>query len=140
MKLCVIDASVAAAAFFPETYADAARALLGTNRELHAPDLIYAEVANVIWKRRRRGEIDEVEAAELLADFLGLPLRITPSEDILAPALELAIRTGRTVYDCLYLALAVMGKTVMVSTDKRFVNALAGGPLAKHVAWIGEYR
>ena len=140
MKSCVVDASVVAAAFFRETHADAARALLATDGELHAPDLIYAEVANVIWKRQRRGEIDEAEAIEMLADFLSLPLRTTPSEELLAPALQLAMNTGRTVYDCLYLALAVTNKTVMVSADKRLVNALASGPLGKHVAWIGEYR
>ena len=138
MKPCVVDASVIAAAFFRETHAEAARALLTADRELHAPDLIHAEVANVIWKRRRLGEIDEVEAAELLADFLSLPLRITPSEELVAPALQLAMKTSRTVYDCLYLALAVKTKSIMVSGDKRLVNVLVGTPLEKHVAWIGD--
>ena len=140
MKACIVDASVVAAAFFREPHADAARALLATDRELHAPDLIYAEVANVIWKRQRRGEIDETEAIELLDDLLSLPLRIASSEELLAPALQLAMQTDRTVYDCLYLALAVTNKAVMVSADKRLVNALAGSPIGKYVAWIGEYR
>ena len=140
MKSCVLDASVVAAAFFREPHAAAARALLASEREFHAPDLIYAEVASVFWKRQRRGEIDEAEAAELLADFLSLPLWSTPSEELLPAALQLAMKTGRTVYDCLYLALAVANKTVMVSADKRLVNALSRGPLRKHVAWIGDYR
>ena len=140
MKSCVLDASVVAAAFFREPHAAAARALLATEREFHAPDLIYAEVASVFWKRQRRGEIDEAEATELLADVLSLPLWPTPSEELLPAALQLAMKTGRTVYDCLYLALAVANKTVMVSADKRLVNALSGGPLRKHVAWIGDYR
>jgi predicted nucleic acid-binding protein len=56
----------------------------------------------------------------------------------LAPeALDLAIRFDRSVYDCLYLALAVRTKSVMVTADHRLANALAGGPLGKHVAWIG---
>ena len=139
MTPCVVDASVAAAALFRETHTKAARALLTAGRELHAPDLIHAEVANVIWKRRRRGEIDQAEAADLLIDFLSLPLRITPSEDLLAAALQLALKTGRTVYDCLYVALAVMNKTVLVTADKRLVNALSAGPIGKHIAWIGEY-
>lgn len=140
MKPCVVDASVAAAALFRETHAEAARALLTAGRELHAPDLIHAEVANVIWKRRRRREIDDGEAADLLVDFLSLPLMITPSEDLLAPALQLALKTDRTVYDCLYLALAVMTKTVLITADKRLVNALATTPIAKHIAWIGDHR
>ena len=138
MKACVIDASVLAAAFFQEEHAESARALLAGKRQLHAPDLIYAEVANVIWKRHSRGEIDENEARELMADVLRLPLRITPSGDLVEAALELALRTRRTVYDCLYLALAVRTKSVLHTGDKRFVNVVADGPLKGYVAWTGE--
>jgi len=138
MKACIIDASVVAAAFFQEEHAESAQALLTGKRELHAPELIYAEVANVIWKRHVRGEIDENEARELTADVLRLPLRITPSGDLVEAALELALRTRRTVYDCLYLALAVRTKSVLHTGDKRFVNVVADGPLKGHVAWTGE--
>lgn len=140
MKTCVVDASVIAAAFFQEEHAESAQALLAGKRALHAPDLIYAEVGNVIWKRRIRGEIDDREATQMMADVLKLPLRITPCGDLVETALVLAVRTGRTVYDCLYLALAVRTKAVLHSTDKRFVNALADSPLKKHIAWMGEYR
>lgn len=140
MKPCVVDASVVAAAFFNEENAERAAALLTAGGELRAPDLICAEIANVIWKRHARGEIDEEEAGQLLSDFLRLPLRIAASGELVEPALQLALRTSRTVYDCLYLALAVKTKSVMVTGDKRLVHALAGTPLGKHVAWIGEYR
>jgi predicted nucleic acid-binding protein len=138
MKACVLDASVVAAAFFQEDHADRALQLLAGGGALHAPDLIYAELANVIWKRHGRGEIDPDEAGRLLADFRRLPLEITPCGDLVEAALELALRLGRSVYDCLYLALAVKNRSVMVSADKRLVNALAGTPLAKHIAWIGS--
>jgi len=133
----VLDASVVAAALFQEDHADACCSLLTSGRELHAPDLVYAEVGNVIWKRRRRGEIDEDEAAELLADALRLPLRITPSDALIDAALQVALKTDRTVYDCLYIALALRERAVMVTGDRRLASAMAGGPLAKHVAWIG---
>jgi len=138
MKAAVIDASVIAAAFFPEPHSAAAKALLVSGTDLYAPDLVYAEVANVIWKRHSRGEIDGDDAADLLSDILRLPLETVPSEQLVAPALELAMRTGRTAYDCLYVALAVQIKTVMVSNDRRLVNALAGGPLKDRVAWLGQ--
>jgi predicted nucleic acid-binding protein len=138
MKPCVVDASVVAAAFFQEDHAAAARAILVAGGELHAPDLLPVEVANVIWKRHGRQEIDEAEARGLLADCLRLPLKIAPSSGLVEPALELALRTNRTVYDCLYLALAVKAKAVLVSADKRFVNALAGGPFEKHIVWLGS--
>ena len=138
MSLRIVDASVVAAAFFREQYAAAARAVLTGGDELHAPDLIHAELANVIWKRHGRGEIDDAEARELLADILRLPLQITPSVELVEPALELALRTRRTVYDCLYLALAVRTSSTMITADKRLTNALSASPLAKHVAWVGE--
>jgi predicted nucleic acid-binding protein len=138
MKTAVIDASVDAAALFPETRGKAARTLLTSGGALHAPDMIYVEVANVIWKRFRRGEIDGRDAADLLNDVTRLPLRVTPSAQLLAPALALAIVTDRTVYDCLYVALAVVVKSVMVSNDRRLVNALAGGPMKRHIAWLGQ--
>ena len=68
MKPIVLDASVVAAAFFAERHSEAAQKLLVSGGDLCAPDLIYAEVANVIWKRYRRKEIDEGEATELLTD------------------------------------------------------------------------
>lgn len=140
MKAAVIDASVVAAAFFPEPHSAAGQAMLTSDVHLHAPDLIYAEVANVIWKRHRRGEIDGRDAADLWGDILSLSLDIVPSEQLAGPALELALRTGRTVYDCLYVALALQTKTVMVSTDRRLVNALASGPLKDSVSWLGQPR
>lgn len=138
MKACVVDASVVAAAFFQEEQAESAQALLAGKRVLHAPDLILAEVANVIWKRCGRGEIGEDEACQMMADVLRLPLCITPCANLVEAALELAIRTRRTVYDCLYLALAVRTRSVMYTSDKRLANALADGPLNKCVAWIGN--
>ena len=140
MKTCVLDASVVAVAFFQQDHADRAHRLLVGEHVLHAPDLIYAELANVIWKRHARGEIDPDEAVRLLADLRSLPLQITPCGDLVEAALELALRSGRSVYDCLYLALAVKTRSVLVSADKRLVNVLAGTPLAKHIAWIGSAR
>ena len=136
MKACVVDASLVAAAFFQEPHAESARAVLASDRPLYAPDLISAEFGSVVWKRYRRGEITGEEAAQLMADFLRLPLQITPTGELADVALQLALRTGRTVYDCLYLALAIRTHSVLVTADKRFVNALAGTPLAKHVSAV----
>ena len=138
MKPCVVDDSVAAAAFFPEPHAQAARRLLASGAELHAPDLVWAELGNVVWKRWHRREIDETEAVGLVRDMLTLPLTITPGAVLLEAAARLAMRTGRTVYDCLYLALAVDERTRLVTGDRRLVRALDGTPLERYVRWIGD--
>jgi predicted nucleic acid-binding protein len=133
----VVDASVVAAAFFLEPHRAAAAAVLADGQELVAPDLLLAEVANVIWKRHGRGEIVVSEAHDLLADMLRLPIDIIPSAELIDSALELAVALGRSVYDSLYLALAVRQGAVMVTGDERLVNALASTPLAASVRWIG---
>ncbi len=140
MKACVVDASVVAAAFFQEEYSAQARALLLSDRDLLAPDLVYPEYANAMWKRHRRGEINEAEAGELFADVRRLPLRLTPSNELLDSALDLAIRTNRTVYDCVYLALALDRTCPLITADRRLVNALTRTPLANKVRWIGQGR
>jgi predicted nucleic acid-binding protein len=134
MKPIVVDASVLASAFFPENHTKAAKALLLSTPVLAAPDLIYAEVGNVIWKRHRRTEITCEEAVDLLDEVTRIPLDIIPSDQMIGAALELAMRTGRSVYDCLYLALAVKLKGVLISNDSRLVNAMNGTPLKDHVS------
>jgi len=133
----VVDASVVAAAFFPEPHRAAAAALLADGEELVAPDLLLAEVANVIWKRHGRGEIEAAEANDLLADVLRLPISYIPAAELIESALELAVAVRRTVYDSLYLALAIRQGAVMVTGDERLVNALASTPLAASIRWIG---
>jgi predicted nucleic acid-binding protein len=139
MKTCVVDASVIAAAFFQEEHAAKARDLLLSGCELHAPDLLYAETANVICKRHARREITPDEAAALANDLLHLPIRIAPCAELVRPALALAFRIGRNAYDCIYVALAVESKSILVSGDQRLLSSLKNTPFARHILWIGEY-
>jgi predicted nucleic acid-binding protein len=137
MKAVVVDASVIMAAFFPEPFHEESVALLDSGVRLFAPDLIYAEVGNVIWKRHGRGDIDNKDAADIFNDVMSLPLEITASKQLADQALTLAMQTGRTVYDCLYVALAVQTKTIMFSNDRRLVNSLSAGPLKKYISALG---
>ena len=75
----------------------------------------------------------------MLRDVLALPMQITPTDQLAEDALELALRTGRTVYDCLYLSVAVRTGSPLLTADKRLVNALAKTPLSRHIAWLGEH-
>lgn len=138
MKPIVVDASLLGAAFFAEPHSERAASLLASKRPLLAPDLIVAEFANVVWKRIGRGEIDRREADQMLGDFTALPLRLTAGSELIAAAFEIAVAFRRTVYDALYLALAVEQSAVLVTADRRLVNAMASSPLAPHVAALAE--
>jgi predicted nucleic acid-binding protein len=140
MTTLVVDASVVAKWFFPEEHSRESRRLLSSRHTLLAPDLIWSEFGNIVWKRLRRGELTAEEARELVADLSRMPLEIGGTQDLLAPALELAAATDRTVYDCMYLALAMDRRCRLATADERFVNALAATPFAKHVRHVAKLR
>ena len=136
MKKVVIDASVAVKWFVPEIHSAAAARLLEPEIVLCAPDLIGPEFANVLWKKMRRGEITRDEADEIFRAFRALPLEIHPSAFLLGAAFELAVEFDRSVYDSLYLALAVAEECVLITADAKFQSVVAMTPLAGHIQWV----
>ena len=69
MRLTV-DASVVTKWFVPEELFEEARLVLAHPIDLHAPDILLAEFANTIWKKRRRGEI--LDELPYMAEIVGL--------------------------------------------------------------------
>ena len=138
MSSAVVDASVAVKWFVPERHASDAVRLLRADLTLLAPDLIWIEVGNVLWKKWRAGELTAVAVQGILEDFRRFPLEIWPAEGLLASAWEIAQVSGRTMYDSLYLALAVAAQTQMVTADRRLWNAIQGTPLVRHCLWVGN--
>ncbi len=137
MKL-VVDASVAFEWALPDEHAeDAARVLDGAH-ELWAPDLLLIECGNALWKRVRRGEMTSEEAGLALDGVSEVPVRVVPSWSLVPMALGIACDTGCTVYDSLYLALAIDQQAVLVTADRRLLAAVSDGPLARHVTWVAE--
>ncbi len=136
MSRLVIDASVLVKLFVNEIGSAEAHRVVKTAGELFAPDLLWAESGNILWKYARRGELTAEEVSGLLHDMLLMPIATIPSRRLVAPALEIAMATDRTVYDCLYLAAAVQTNGVMITADERLANALASTPLKKHVRCI----
>jgi len=132
----VVDASVAVKWLVPESHADAARRVLSPNHELLAPDLIWAEVGNVIWKKWRRGEVSGQAAGDLLQDFRRYPLQTFASRALMSAAWELAERYGRSFYDSLYLTLAAGAECPLVTADLRLYNRLKAGPFAGSLVWV----
>lgn len=124
MKPFVVDASVAIKWFVPEKGSIEAIKLLHSGCRLFAPDIIRPEVGNIIWKLYTRRLLTGDEAIGIIENFLSSPIEICGSDSLLPSAFEIAIATGRTVYDSLYLALAVEQNSVMITADRRLANAL----------------
>jgi predicted nucleic acid-binding protein len=133
MNRVVVDASVAVKWFLPEVHGAAAARLLNEQHGLCAPDLLFAEVGNALWKRVRGGEIVKEDAVAALGILDTVPIEIYPSKLLMASAMEIACATGRTVYDSLYLALAVLLDSRIVTADRKLHDAIKTGFLAERV-------
>ena len=136
--IAIVDASVAAKWFFEEVHTEAALRLLDPRHRLYAPDFFLVEVDNVVCKRVRRDECSVAEGRKVRAALRQVPVQTHPAVALLDPAYEIAIRTDQNLYDCLYVALAMLVKGRMVTADRRFYEALAAGPLAKHRLWVED--
>ena len=140
MSAVVIDASVAVKWFLPEPHAHAARRVLKGRRSLLAPDLIWAEVGNVLWKRVQRAEITREAAWRILQDFKRFPLQTFSAKALLEPAWALAVQCRMSVYDGLYLALAVSRNCKLVTADRSLLHAVESTSIASAVVWIERFR
>lgn len=138
MSAVVVDASVVAKWFVAEEQSGLALRLLASPLELLSPDLIWAEVGNVLWKRVRRSQISLEEAKTIFDDLLRMPVATTPSQALLAEAFEIAVDTDRSVYDSLYLALAVRKGCKMVTSDDKLSRSLAGTRMAEFVCSMSD--
>jgi predicted nucleic acid-binding protein len=140
VSLYVVDASVVIKWFVPEIHSEAAHRLLSAAHEYFSPDLLFSEVGNVIWKKVRRGELTAEQGERLAADISGVAVETAPTRGLLVDAHALAVVTGLSVYDAMYLALAVRLKTEMITADDRLGRAMAAHPMtAVHVRLIQTF-
>ena len=141
MSLYVIDASVAAKWFLPaageplsEEAAGWLRRYVKDEVRFVLPDLFWAELANVLWKAARQGRCTKMTARRAVTAMQEFNLPTVPSQLLLDEALALAFAFDRSVYDCLYVALALRSKAQLVTADERLANALAA---RLPVKWLG---
>src|SRR4051794_14604302 len=108
MERVVVDSSVVIKWLVPEPLSDDARRVLSGYQSgaltLLAPDLINAEVGNVIWKKQRFLGLVPADAQLLVEAFRALTFTLTPTAELLDAAYRLAVTHQRTVYDAMYLA------------------------------------
>jgi predicted nucleic acid-binding protein len=138
MREAVVDASVAIKWFVPEVHSDSALRWLDSDLSISAPDLIVAELGNTVWKKLRRGEITRDNAAEILSGFNKLDLALAPSTTLISVAFGLAAELDRTVYDSLYLALAITRGWTLITADRKFYSATKASSFAASIVWVAD--
>ena len=125
----VIDSSVVVKWYVAEHDSAQATVLheLWTNDdiELFAPDLLPIEVGNILWKKQRIGAMTSVQAELTTSIVTALTIPWSDSHDLLPRAILIANKFDRTVYDSIYLALAIQLGCPFVTADDRLANAVA---------------
>ena len=141
MKACVVDASVAMKWILPPAneplVAEAIRLLdLHTcgQTQFVVPDLFWVECSNVLWKSTRMGRCSQADALSGLASLKGYSIVTLPSVNLVEKAFTNSVTFGCSVYDSLYVAIAVETGAPLITADQKLVNTLAG---FLPVKWLG---
>lgn len=131
---CVVDASVGVKrlrqreALWKEARAviDRGRAPVGSRL---VPDLFDLECAHAVVKLQRRVQLSEEESLEAVRLLSELPLVRVPARPLLSEAARFALRSGTSVYDAVYVVLAVALDIPLVTADERLVRTLERAPV-----------
>ena len=143
MTTVVLDASVAVKWVLPlqgEPLAQEALELLRryAREEVRfvVPDIFWAEFGNVAWKAVRLGRWKADEAQRAIRAMCEREFPTVSSKELLPAAFVIANGFQRSLYDSLYLALALASKGEMVTADEKLANALAA---RLPVKWLGAF-
>ena len=147
MTAFVLDASVAVKWLVPAPALSQSETLIAESIQLlqrysdgevnfFVPDVFWAEVGNVMWKGVRQRRWSSVVAESAIEEIRNRNFFTVSTLTLLPEAIKIALIHDRSVYDCLYVALAIQCRIEMVTADERLANALAA---RFPVKWLGAF-
>jgi len=123
----VLDCSMTMAWVFPDEATASTAALRDSllRESAVAPALWPMEVANVLLVATRRGRVAEEEWGQIRTDLAALPIEIdsVSYDRVLGSALPLANEHEISVYDAIYLELALRLGLPLATLDKKLGTA-----------------
>lgn len=126
----VVDASVAVKWFVREQDTEQARQLLTIPDSLIAPDWLLVEAASTFWKKIKRSELLVIHAERHLDEMPNFFEQLYPSAPLVAKAFSWSLRLKHSVYDCIYLALALQESCKLVTADAKFAEVVSSAGLS----------
>lgn len=111
MRLYIADGPL------PEGLEQAMQAAERGEGVLLAPELMLAEAAQVLHKKRSQRVLSGAEAEEILLHLLLLPIKYMPHAPVLERAAQIARERRLTVYDALFLTLAEQHSARVITAD-----------------------
>jgi predicted nucleic acid-binding protein len=141
VNLLVLDASVAIQWAVPSAsgeHTDRAlqllRAYVERDVEFVVPDVFWVEVGNALCKGVRQRRWRREDAEDGIAELKGYNFDAVPSFLLMDEAMPISLDFGISLYDCLYVALAMQAQADLITADERLANALAA---RFPVKWLG---
>ncbi len=140
-RLYVIDTSVALKWYIRESGTTEARRYKESGIDRHAPDLLRLEGAHALLKRTRSSNLSQhipTRNAQLITEVLleSTLINYHSCGPLLERAMALAIEVGASVYDGLFLALAIEKKGRVVTADRPFHDKIVASSHSSFVRWF----
>ena len=117
----MLDSNIIAALYFKDPFSERVERTVANYDELHTLDLAYSEVGNVAWKRVCIFKEDAAlisKSLDLAAKFIQNNCNISSSGDYLIDALHIGLDNRITIYDSLYLMVAMHLKIKLLTADE----------------------
>jgi predicted nucleic acid-binding protein len=137
--MIVIDASVVVKFYVDEENSDRAIEVFESNEVFFAPAHMLAEVFYTFIKhvRDKRISSDVIKLAQIAipGSFVSVSL-----EDIMPLAVEMSLETGSSVYDALYVAVAESRFGLLITADKKLVQAFRNSPWKNRIQALESWK
>ena len=123
MSRYVLDASVVVKWYVPEIHSEHALRLRGRSHDLVAPEFLLIELANTLLKKVRRAEFADDQVMSALASAADL-LTFDSMTGLFTRTVEMARQFARSIYDALYVVLALEQRCPLITADRRLYDAI----------------
>lgn len=133
--MAVIDTSLVMAYLLNEPQAGSILRLIMAGG-LHAPDVLHIETANALVNAMRRGRLTALQIPPRCALVRRLPIELHAHDRLIERAVDISTTWHRRPYDGVFIALAEMLDTEVLTLDRKLVQGLKGTPLAHRVRMV----
>lgn len=120
--MMVVDSSAILSDFLPDEDGLDLADFVDSETDLVAPLLLWAEVRNIVVTAERRGRLSRAAADDVVDAVDGLDVSLDTSPRSGA-VLRLARKHGLSVYDALYLELALRRRADLLTLDRALRRA-----------------
>ena len=135
----VVDASVLFKSVVREDDSDKAISFLEKHDGFLAPDLIYAEIGNTLWKYEKAKSLMASDVMTIYENCFQAFETIVPMHELAAEALAISLDLNHSIYDCFYVALTVQCNGKLITADKKLFQTLKNSEFKNKVFLLADW-